>query len=128
MSVKSKPHVKLYVADIADILGAIENLKEFVSSLPAPENDELPSLHYGHAASVSRIRELVGEAMKQADSFHGIPVAQYTQMVGRGKRLESTDVKDSIRSMSWTTDMTEVLRLTGQSSVNESELNNDNMA
>lgn len=69
MSVKNTNSVTAYVANVAEILAAIENLKEFVESLPAPVDGELPNLHYGHVGSVAKIHELIGEASRYADEF-----------------------------------------------------------
>lgn len=89
MSVKSKENVQQYVDQVSQILSAIENLKEFMQTLPAPdENFQLANLDYESTLSVCRIHECIREAMKAADRVHRIPVNRYMQMVGRGKRVE----------------------------------------
>ena len=70
MSVKNREFVERYVSDVQETLSALANLREFVESLPAPENGELWNLHYGHIGSVNEIKRLIGEAMVHADSFY----------------------------------------------------------
>ena len=74
MSVKNREFVERYVSDVQETLSALANLREFVESLPAPENGELWNLHYGHIGSVNEIKRLIGEAMVHADSLTGYPV------------------------------------------------------
>lgn len=70
MSIKHTSSVDRYVACHADLTAALENLAEFVDSLPAPAEDgSLPTLHYGHLGTLEEIRKQLGEAMRLADKF-----------------------------------------------------------
>ena len=71
MSVKRKETVDRYVNQVAEIQAAIENLKEFVGTLPAPnEHGHLENVDYGHTGSVGRMHELIKEVSQFADSFY----------------------------------------------------------
>lgn len=71
MSVKQTSAVNDYTAKVIEIRNALENLIEWVDSLPAPDdNNELHSLHYGHLGTIGHIHELLGQVSQAADGFH----------------------------------------------------------
>ena len=70
MSIKHKESVQKYVVCQAELVAAIENLREFVEDLPAPDDDDtLPNLDYGHLGTLQEIRKIIAEAMRLADAF-----------------------------------------------------------
>lgn len=71
MSVKEKATVERYTANVASLVASLQQLQEFVDSLPAPdENDHLPSpMDYGHTGTVGHVRELVEQAAQAAKNF-----------------------------------------------------------
>lgn len=72
MSVKCQKTIDLYASNVAEILNALDNLKEFVESLPAPdEYGELASpMHYGHVGTVRHIHDLIGQALQATEGFY----------------------------------------------------------
>lgn len=71
MSVKNKSYVNDYTAKVIEIRNVLENLIEWVDSLPAPDdNDELHSLHYGHIGTIKHMHNLLGEVSQAADGFY----------------------------------------------------------
>jgi hypothetical protein len=71
MSVKHASAVNEYTANVVEIRNALENLLEWVNSLPAPDdNNELHSLHYGHMGTIGHIHDLLGQVSQAADGFH----------------------------------------------------------
>ena len=72
MSIKERASVERYTESVVRMRNMLENLIEFVETLPAPdENDELQNLHYGHLSSVIGIVSLVETAVTIADGFNG---------------------------------------------------------
>lgn len=70
MSVKNSVSVNRYVDNVIAIRAALENMLEFVDSLPAPdENDELGNMHYGHTGSIELLRQRIAEASQATDRF-----------------------------------------------------------
>lgn len=70
MSVKHQPTVEAYVRQHAAITMALENLKEFVDTMPAPdENGHIPNVDYGYTGSTGCLFELLTEAMRVADAM-----------------------------------------------------------
>lgn len=69
MSIKNPTAVRQYESDVAAAQAAIENLQEFLVSMPAPEDDQLPTLHYGHAGLVQEIRFKLAEVVALADRW-----------------------------------------------------------
>ena len=70
MTIKHQKSVDSYVSQVMDLRAALENLAEFVASLPAPDDDNnIPGLNYGHLGDVCRIHELIGEAMEHANEY-----------------------------------------------------------
>jgi len=71
MSVKDTRTVDAYTCNVAAMHAAIEQLKAFVDSLPAPdENGHLPSpMHYGHTGSVGMVCDMVEQAAKFTEGF-----------------------------------------------------------
>ena len=68
MTIKHLPTVERYASQVMDIMAALENLQEFVSSLPAPDEDEtVPGMDYGHIGTLNEIHSLVTAAMEHAD-------------------------------------------------------------
>ena len=63
MSVKHEKTVQRYATQHAQMIAMLENLQEFVSTMPAPdENGDIPGVDYGYTGSVGRIHELLKEA------------------------------------------------------------------
>ena len=70
MMIKHQKSVEAYVSQVMDLRAALDNLVEFVGSLPAPDEDNnIPGLNYGHLGDVGRIHELIGEAMGHANEY-----------------------------------------------------------
>lgn len=70
MSVKNKQHVNEYASCVGQMLSMLEDLQEFVESLPAPDDaGELPTLHYGHTGDVRRTCELIQRAHQTIGEF-----------------------------------------------------------
>jgi hypothetical protein len=69
MSVKSTKHVEEYVENVMSIQAAIIELQKFADSLHAPENGELPNMHYGHTGSVDKIATDLAEVVKFTRGF-----------------------------------------------------------
>ena len=70
MTIKNTQYVEKYARQVFEIMGALENLQEFIGSLPAPDECEnIPGLDYGHLGSIDRIHTSVTVAMETADEF-----------------------------------------------------------
>ena len=70
MSIKHQPTIDRYIRQHNELAVALENLAEFVESMPAPDEDgRLPNIDYCYTGSVTRIHELVCEAMRIADEM-----------------------------------------------------------
>lgn len=72
MSVKSTKHVEEYVRNVDSIHASIRELMEFVGSLHAPEDGELPNMHYGHTGSVGKIATDLAEVVKYTRGFWNV--------------------------------------------------------
>ena len=71
MSVKHAEAVSGYTQTVVAIRNALDNLIEFVDSLPSPDhNGELPSLHYGHVGTIKQMRSLLSQVAGLADGFN----------------------------------------------------------
>jgi len=63
MAVRNKTTVERYVQHHAELTAMLENLLEFVATMPAPdENGDIPCVDYGYTGSVGHIHELVKQA------------------------------------------------------------------
>jgi hypothetical protein len=63
MSVRHEETVQRYATQHAQMIAMLENLQEFVSTMPAPdENCNIPGVDYGYTGSVGRIHELLKQA------------------------------------------------------------------
>ena len=71
MSVKHEETVQRYAAQHAQMIAMLENLQEFVSTMPAPdENGNIPNVDYGYTGSVGHIHELLKQANDAAYEMH----------------------------------------------------------
>ena len=71
MSVKHAETVNDYTETVVAIRNVLDNLIEFVDSLPAPDdNDELHSLHYGHIGTIEQMQSLLSQVAELADGFN----------------------------------------------------------
>jgi hypothetical protein len=67
MAVKNIATVERYAKQHAELLAMLENLMEFVATMPAPdENLEIQGVDYGYTGSVGHIHELVKQASDHA--------------------------------------------------------------
>lgn len=72
MSVKHKPTIAAYISHHAGITHGLENIREFVDSMPAPDdNGELPTVDYEYTADVARIFGLIGQIIAITDKMSG---------------------------------------------------------
>ena len=63
MAVKDIATVERYAKQHADLLAMLENLMEFVATMPAPdENAEIQGIDYGYTGSVGHIHGLLKQA------------------------------------------------------------------
>jgi hypothetical protein len=70
--ISDKKTIERYCRQHAELMAAIENLQEFVATMPAPdENGTLQNVDYGYTGSLDRIHTLVTEAMETADELSG---------------------------------------------------------
>ena len=70
MSIKNPQTVAAYVQMQLELLAAIENLQEFVETLPAPDDrGHVWQLHYGHIGDIQRIHAKVTEACELMDQL-----------------------------------------------------------
>ncbi len=70
MTIKDPATVKNYTQQVMELRGALENLKEFAETLPAPDDaGNIPGLDYGHMGSIGEIHRLIAEASLHADAF-----------------------------------------------------------
>jgi hypothetical protein len=72
MSVIHRPSVERYVTQHGQIQAMLENLLEFVGTMPAPQDDcVIPGCDYGYIGDVGRIHELLREAVAITDQISG---------------------------------------------------------
>ena len=70
MTIKHAPTVERYAQQVMEMRAALENLLEFVSTLPAPdENENVPGFHYGHMGTLDEMHGHITAAMEHADGF-----------------------------------------------------------
>lgn len=63
MSIKDEKTVQRYATQHWQMIAMLENLQEFVSTMPAPdENANIPNVDYGYTGDVGRIHELLKQA------------------------------------------------------------------
>ena len=63
MAVKDIATVERYAKQHADLHAMLENLMEFVATMPAPdENAEIQGVDYGYTDSIGHIHELLKQA------------------------------------------------------------------
>lgn len=62
-AIKDPASVHRYISMVTELRNALENLSEFVGTLPAPDDDmNIPGMNYGQLGDVTRLHELIGEA------------------------------------------------------------------
>jgi hypothetical protein len=70
MSIRNPQTVSAYVQMQLELLAAIENLQEFIETLPAPDDrGHIWQLHYGHIGDIQRIHGKVSEACELMDQW-----------------------------------------------------------
>jgi hypothetical protein len=47
--------INTYAAQVFEMRALLATLTEFVDLLPAPEDDEIPGVHWGHLGSLNQI-------------------------------------------------------------------------
>ena len=58
MAIKDEATVERYAMQHAQMIAMIDNLKEFIDSMPAPnEHHEIANVNYGYTGDVARIHE-----------------------------------------------------------------------
>jgi len=63
MAIKDSRSVESYIQMVGQLRAALENLTEFVDSLPAPDDDGcIPGMDYADLGDVARLHELIGQA------------------------------------------------------------------
>ena len=63
MSIRNPQTVAAYVQMQLELLAAVENLQEFIETLPAPDDrGHVWKLHYGHIVDIQRIHAKITEA------------------------------------------------------------------
>ena len=68
--IRDKKTVQRYVEHHSGLLAMIENLREFVETMPVPdENEEMPNVDYGYTGDVGRIFEALRSASDVADKI-----------------------------------------------------------
>ena len=70
MTIANANSVSEYATAVIQIRGMLENLSEWSDTLPAPDDDCVPNLHYGHLGTLLVIRRLLREVSSCADQFH----------------------------------------------------------
>jgi hypothetical protein len=70
MAVADEKTVATYVRQFDQAFFMIENLREFVQTLPAPnENGVIPGVDYGFVNGIGKIHELLEQACEIADEL-----------------------------------------------------------
>jgi hypothetical protein len=70
MAVKHEETVQRYVIRNAQMISMLESMQEFVSNMPAPdENGHIPCINYGHIGTMARIHDLLKEASDAASQM-----------------------------------------------------------
>ena len=69
MAIRDKATVDRYVRMHAEILAALENLQEFVETMPAPVDGCIPNVDYTFTGDVGRIHEAISEAARISDGL-----------------------------------------------------------
>jgi hypothetical protein len=63
MAITNQKSVDQYIKMVCELRAALENLQEFVGTLPAPDDDHsIPGMNYAQLGDIARLHELVGEA------------------------------------------------------------------
>lgn len=69
----SEKEIGKYTWTVMEIQGALENLTEWASTLPAPDcNDELPTTTREHLAALEKIKNALYAITGQADEYSEI--------------------------------------------------------
>jgi hypothetical protein len=72
MTIKVQRHVDEYAMTVSEIRAALDNLREFVATLPAPNEDhEVPGVAGEQLSLLRRMHELLGDASEVADEWNG---------------------------------------------------------
>lgn len=71
MTIRTADHVANYAGLTISLTFALENLTDFVESLPAPDDNEtVPNIDYGHLGKLIRLHEILAEAALLTDNFN----------------------------------------------------------
>jgi hypothetical protein len=63
MAITNPKSVDQYIKMVCELRAALENISEFVGTLPAPDDDHnIPGMNYAQLGDIARLHELVGEA------------------------------------------------------------------
>jgi hypothetical protein len=73
MAVKDAKTISSYARQHAEMVAMLENLAEFVASMPAPEDDgnSIENIDYGYTGSVDHIHSLLTQASETVDEMSG---------------------------------------------------------
>jgi hypothetical protein len=70
MTIKDTKTVDNYCSQVMELRGLIENLSEFINTLPAPDEDHnIQGMNYCHAGSIGHIHSLLVAASEHADEY-----------------------------------------------------------
>ena len=70
MTIKNTRYAERYAQQVMEMRAVLENLQEFVSTLPAPDECEnIPGLHYGHLGTIDQIHTALTVASEHADEM-----------------------------------------------------------
>lgn len=70
MSVKHAPTVQRYSRQRDQLVAMLENLREFVGTMPSPDDSQsIHGVDYGYTGDVGQIHELVKRASDVADAM-----------------------------------------------------------
>ena len=71
MTVKNESTVKRYLRWHSEMAAMIDNLREFINSMPTPDDGEIAGIDYGYIGSIGRMHELLKEFSEVADEIDG---------------------------------------------------------
>ena len=71
MTIKDPATIANYVRHHSEMTAMLENLKEFVESMPSPDDNgkSIPNIDYGYTGDVYRIRQSLASALEVADGI-----------------------------------------------------------
>jgi hypothetical protein len=73
MAITNPKSVDQYINMVCEIRAALENISEFIGTLPAPDDDHnIPGMNYAQLGDIARLHELVGEACQVTCEVGGL--------------------------------------------------------